>query len=546
MGYLLHIVLALAAVGLSEGGVSTGWRSAPLLLASCAVPHLLGALARALFMRGKFASSQFVFRALHGCAPVLYFAALALFGWREIVSELVGHEVSLFDWPHVGLLLVGVPFVFFELLAIDARARMAESSRGESNRWRNFQVRMFASSILPVAAYITIASTVGWSEPLRINIEEVGLYGSAFAALLLSVMALALPTLLRNTWDTRPLAPGLQRDVCLEVSRRAGFRCRALLVWNTGHLTANAAIIGVNARNRVVVFSDALLAQLDLRELAAVFAHEIGHAARRHVPLFIVWALAFFMGADLFAQRVFPEDEWLSATTVVVVMVIWIVLFSFVSRRCELEADLYSLELLGDRAALISALERIGGRLRDVASWRHFSISDRVRFLDRSAQDPGVARRLHGQLRAWMWLGCALLVVTVGLHLHSMWRTFDRDRIEVDLRLGRYTSAAALAGQATDLDADVRALVDRAATLPDRAHDGAVLEREARSALRRGDVGAAVEWLTLGGLRGESALAVMGEALAATDLDPRDLVPPELYRAWEDDLAAAVANGTKR
>jgi Zn-dependent protease with chaperone function len=546
MGYLLHIVLALAALGLSESGVSTGWRSTPLLIASCAVPHVLGALARTTFMRGKFASSQLAFRALHGCAPALYFAALAVFGWRETVSELVGREISLFDWPHLGLLLVGAPFVVFELLAIDARARTSGSPHAETTRWRNFQARMFASSILPVAAYVAIASTVGWSESLRIHIEEVGLYGGAFAALLLAVMALALPTILRNTWDTTPLAPGLQRDVCLEVARRAGFRCRSLLVWNTGHLTANAAIIGVSARSRVVVFSDALLAQLDLRELAAVFAHEIGHAARRHVPLFIVWALAFFMSADLVAQRVFPEDEWLSAATVVVVMAIWFVLFSFVSRRCELEADLYSLELLGDRGALVGALERVGGRLRDVASWRHFSISDRVRFLDRSAEDPSVARRLHGQLRAWMWLGCALLALTAGLQLHSMWRTFDRDRIEVDLRLGRYAAASSIASRSPDLEADVRALVDRAATLHEASQGKAVFEREARAALRRGDVDAAVEWLTLGGLRGESDLAAIGEALTAADVDPRDLVSPELYRAWEDDLAAALASGTRR
>lgn len=545
MGYLLHIVLALAALGLSEVGLSSDWRSTPLVLLAGTVPHMLGALARALFMRGKFAASLLVVRALHECAPVLYFASLSLFGWRETVSALVGREISLFDWPHPGLLLVGVPFVVYELLAIDARARSAGSSRVERRTWRNFQTRMFVSGILPIVLYVAIASAVGWSDPVRVSIEEVGLYGGAFATLLMTLMALLLPTILRNTWDTAPLGPGLQRDVFLEVARRAGFRCRALLVWNTGHLTANAAIIGVNARNRVVVFSDALLTQLDVRELAAVFAHEIGHAVRHHVPMFVVWALVFFLGADLVSQRMFPDSVWLSAATVIGVMGVWFFVFSFVSRRCELEADLYSLELLGDRASLIGALERVGGRLRDVASWRHFSISDRVRFLDRAAEDPRVAHKLHRQLRLWMWFGCVLFVVMGGLQLTSMWRTFDRDRIEVDLRLGRYASAAERARRADDLDEELRALVQRAETVPADSKGNSVFEREARAALRRGDVNAALEWLTLGELRGDTDLGAVGEALRASlppdGQDLRQLLPAELYRRWADDLAAVAS-----
>ncbi len=539
MGYLLHIVLALAALGLSESGVSSGWRSIPLLVASCAVPHSLGALARFFFMRGEFARSQAAFRALHVSAPLLYFAALSLFGWREIASEIAGHDVSLFDWPSLGLLLAGAPFVVFELLAIDARAR---ASSAERSRWRAFQVRMFASSILPIAAYIAIAALVGWNDRIRISVEEVSLYGGAFAVAILTLMALALPTLLRNTWDTAPLAPGLQRDVCLEVARRAGFRCRALLAWNTGHLTANAAIVGIGARSRVVVLSDALLAQLDLRELAAVFAHEIGHAARRHVPLFVVWALVFFLSADLVSQLLFPADPWLSAATIVAGMALWFVTFRFVSRRCELEADLYSLELLGDRAALVGALERVGGRLRDVASWRHFSIADRVRFLDRVAREPAVGQRLHAQVRRWLWLGCALLAVAAGWQIHSMWSTFDRDRIEVDLRLGRYGSAVEIARRADDLDPAIRALAERGATLDAPSADVGVFELRARAALRSGAREEAIEWLALGGLRGDGDLALLAEALTAEGHDPREIVPPELYRAWEDDLVASRAS----
>lgn len=561
MGSLLHIVLALAALGVVEGGVSTGWVCAPLTLALCAVPHLVGAASRALFMRGRFRMSVLLLRALQESAPALYFASLAAFGWRETASKLVGHELSFFAWPHFGLFLLGAPFVVFEWLSIDARARVIGSTRVEQKSWRNFQARMFVSTILPIFVYVALASAVGWSEPLRVNIEEVGIYGGAFATLLLVGMALILPTLLRNAWDTAPLAVGIQRDLLLEVARRAQFRCRALLVWNTGNMMANAAIVGVSARSRVVLFSDSLLMQLDLRQLGAVFAHEIGHAVRHHVPLFGAWALVFFLGADLLAQWAFPHEPWFAGAVVVGVMGAWFVLFSFVSRRCELEADLYSLELLGDREALIGALERVGGRLRDVASWRHFSISDRVRFLDRAAHDPMVGLRLRSQLRLWMRCGCVLLVVALGAQFATLWSSFDRDRTQVDLRLGRYASAAELIARGADVDSGLRSLVERAQTLQladgnsstdalraeavrptvARPDDVRALERAARAAMRAGDVDAALEWLALGALRGDPDLTAVGESLrlrlSGEGSDQAGALPSEIDRLWRADLA---------
>src|SRR5262249_6269763 len=160
-------------------------------------------------------------------------------------------------------------------------------------------------------------------------------------------------------------------------------------------------ILGVGPRHRVVLFSDLLLAQLGPRELAAVFAHEIGHAFRRHVRIFVTWAAGFFMAADLVARHLFADSPWVSGGFVVGAMLAWYWAFGFLSRRFELEADLFSLDLLGDPGALIAALERVGGAFRDVASWRHFSTAARVRFIERAATDPAVGDRLRRELRRW-------------------------------------------------------------------------------------------------------------------------------------------------
>ena len=170
-------------------------------------------------------------------------------------------------------------------------------------------------------------------------------------------------------------------------------------MWRTGNLMANAAIVGVSARSRVVMFSDSLLSILSLRELASVFAHEMGHAVRHHVWIFIAWAMAFFLAADQWTHLLADAGELWTSLALLGTVGLWALSFGWMSRRFELEADLFSLELLGDLEGLVSALERVGPRERDASGWRHFSTAKRVDFLLRAAQDPAWARRFRSRLR---------------------------------------------------------------------------------------------------------------------------------------------------
>jgi Zn-dependent protease with chaperone function len=130
--------------------------------------------------------------------------------------------------------------------------------------------------------------------------------------------------------------------------------------------------------------------------------------------IFVTWAAAFFLLADLAANHFFAADAWLSGGFLLAALVVWIVAFGFASRRFELEADLYCLDLLGDVSALIRALEKVGGQFRDVASWRHFSTAERVSFLEQAALDPTVGEKLRRGLRRWNRVGIGLLLVAAG------------------------------------------------------------------------------------------------------------------------------------
>jgi len=541
MGYLLHLLVALLGQGLAEGGWSTGWRVPWAALPLMLVPYVLAGIARRASLRGRFRRAALVHRILAGAGPALHVLTVCGFGWLESLRLWFGDGIALGSWPRVGLLLALLPFVAYEIASIDARARLATALGAERRAWRTFQVRMLLSGLVPLVCFVLVSAAIGASDAVRIEIEEVQLYAAAFAGALLVLLAFLLPSLLRNVWDTKPFPTGHQRDVLQAVADRARFRARALLAWNTGDLMANAAIVGIGPRTRIVLFSDSLLDQLDASELAAVFAHEIGHAVRRHVLVFVSWAGAVFLLADLAAHQFFPDEPWIAGGVVLAAVGAWLLAFGFASRRFELEADLYCLDLLGDASPLIRALEKVGGRFRDVASWRHFSTAERVRFLERAMHDAAVGQGLRRSLRRWTRLGVGLLLVALGLQAWVLGRSFDQDRLRADLRLGQYASARSRAGRIRDLDPLLARLTERAASIGRDAPPLAELEEKARDAMSRGEVADGLAWLDLGGMRGSGEMDAVAAALRSLaergDASSLDL-DPVLLGKWRVELDA--------
>ncbi len=542
MGYLLHLLVALLAQGLAESGWSAGLQAPWLVLLAVPLPHLLASLGHRLFLRGRFRASALALRLLSVAAPVLHLLAVCAFGWLDSLRRWFGEGFTLSGWPRAGLLLALAPFVVYEIAAIDARARITSPPGKDRDAWRAFHVRMLGSGLVPLAGYVLVSTLAGANDRIRVEIEEVSCFSAAFALALLLALAIGLPSLLRNVWNTAPFPPGERRDVLEGVAARAGFRARALLAWNTGELMANAAIVGVGPRTRVVLFSDSLLEQLDSEELAAVFAHEIGHAARRHVLIFVAWAGAFFLIADLAANRLFPSEGWIGGGLVLCAVVAWLLGFGFASRRFELEADLYCLDLLGDSSALIRALEKVGGRFRDVASWRHFSTADRVRFLEQASVDPAVGDRLRTSLRRWSRLGFALLAAALIVQGWALARAFPTERLRADLRLGAYASANERARARPGRDRELARLAARAATLESGRAGIGDLERKARAAMLAGDLEPALEWLDLGELRGSSELGEIASAIRALassrGSEEEAEIDPEIRASWSAELEA--------
>ena len=494
MGYLIHIVLALAVLGgveLAYDGEAAppeaGRASDAVAVVGLALlPLLAGWLARRAALGGRFRTTVML-QGVTGWLPVVLFAvALAPLGWFWVAGRWAGARPGLLEWPHPALLLALAPFALYSLVAIDARARLY--GPGRATAVRRFQLRMFASGFVPVAGLLLAAWVVGLVPWLRVHLEEVGLVAAGFGALLLGLFLWLLPPYVRHIWNTRPVPRGYQRDLLESVARHVGLRCRHLLVWDTENQMSNAAVIGLGPR-RVVLLSDALLAELPPRELAAVFAHEAAHVKRHHVLVFLAWSIACFATADLVTVWSGVESELAAAAIVGGAFLLWYVAFGWLSRRFELEADLVAAETTRDPAALASALERVGSTHGKKSGWRHFGTDERIAFLREVQLDPGAGPRLKRRLRFAGRLGALAMVLAVGLELWTLVGRWDEDRLRVELRLGEYEAAAERL-ERLDPDAELDRALERALEVPEPRTVEALLEA-AEGARKAGDERAA-------------------------------------------------------
>ena len=503
MGYLLHIVLALGALALAENGVRSGLQLPFTVVLLAFVPHALAYFDRKLFVRGHFRIASALYAALTWSPPALFALALCGAGWGTTLTRWFGAAPNITGWPSPVVFAALVPYVGYTLLAIDARVRVADSREHAIARARRFQTRMFFAGLAPLLLFLAVAWLIGTSATLRAHIEFVGLWGATFAALALAAAIGCLPWVLRNTWDTSAMPSGATRELLERFADAAKFRCRELLVWNTGQQMANAAVVGVGANRRVVLFSDALLAQLPPRELLSVFAHEIGHVARHHVLSFIAWALALFIGLDVTLAKFVQGGEWVAYASLGGTLVVWYLGFGFLSRRAELEADLYSIELTGDLDGMIGALELVGSpHTRGITSWRHFSTEQRVEFLRSAALDPRIAQKLKTRMRRVAWIGVALAVIALGFELRELVRALPVDRVTVELALGANDKAATALHALEQPDPDLARLVECANSAPYESASPEQLRQFADEARKHNALVTAFDLYTLARLRG--------------------------------------------
>jgi Zn-dependent protease with chaperone function len=251
------------------------------------------------------------------------------------------------------------------------------------------------------------------------------------------VLAISFPLVIVRLWNCSPLPAGTTRAHIELICRREGLRYREIMVWPLfeGKILT-AGIMGLTKRFRYLLITPALIEALDPEEMEAVVAHEIGHVKRYHLQLYLLLFLGFglltqlaaypllslVLGSELFYQLVQHTDldpgSALSSISIVALFLLMLLyfrfLFGFFMRNFERQADLHAFRALKDNAGpLVRVLEKIGwlsGNIRDLPSWHHFGIGQRVDYLLKCQQDNRFIRRHHAKTYGALLLYVSLLI----------------------------------------------------------------------------------------------------------------------------------------
>jgi Zn-dependent protease with chaperone function len=289
-----------------------------------------------------------------------------------------------------------------------------------------------------------------------------------------------LPFLVKPLLGLRPLPPGPVRDRIAATARRLNFRYADLLLWPTHGTVANAMILGLVPAARYVIFTDRILEEMPAEELEAVFGHEVGHARHGHLwyyAVFILMSMALMVCGVAVARdrgwfaplKHLEAGGWLALPPLAVFGAYLFVVFGFLSRRCERQADVFGCRSVScpdpactghDTATVLApdgtglcptgirtfvrALERVGhinsadpdpdrekrtlpgrvvrGVLGFLRAWQHSTLPLRVGFLLSLIDDPSRERRFQRRLKLLRWgLVLCLIAAMVGLGRTVSW-----------------------------------------------------------------------------------------------------------------------------
>jgi len=264
-----------------------------------------------------------------------------------------------------------------------------------------------------------------------------------FFAAFITVLMIILPRFIQRWWGCRPLAASEKGDLLERFLLEKKFKYRGLLKWPIfeGRMMT-AGIMGIVPRYRYILVTDSLMEALSAEELKAVLAHEMGHARYRHLLFYVLFFIGFMslsLGlADMSIYLAFLHPRFvelissnearsvslfyliISFPMLISLLVYFRYVMGFFMRHFERQADLYSSAVMGTPLFTIRSLEKIAfmsGKSRDLPSWHHFSIKQRVDYLLRAYRDRGLIRR-HNRFVLISFLGYLFCVSTLGYLLN--------------------------------------------------------------------------------------------------------------------------------
>jgi len=237
-----------------------------------------------------------------------------------------------------------------------------------------------------------------------------------------AVLIVFFPFFITKLWDCTPLPPGPVRSRIEDYCTKEKVKYADIMLWPLFEGQAlTAGVMGLTSRFRYLLVTPALLSSLTPKEIEAVMAHEVGHVQKKHLQLYLVLFLGFGIIAQLFSYPILylltdsdlfykmvhfankePGNALALASTIpmfVLMIVYFRYIMGFFMRNFERQADLHALKAMKTSAPLVSVFEKIAilsGNIRDLPSWHHFGIGQRIDFLQMTDKNPSLIKK-HDQ-----------------------------------------------------------------------------------------------------------------------------------------------------
>lgn len=299
------------------------------------------------------------------------------------------------------------------------------------------ELRFLIPFVIPFLAFMTVLDVLALlptelTEPeWLIQLPEEGrqLIYLFLSLTFFALVMILLPKAIVSLWQCKPIEDPELRKRLQTLCERAGFRHGGMLVWTTLSHAPTAAIIGFFPRYRYVMFTPRLLSISSPENLEAILAHEIGHSHYKHL---LIYPLVILGGAILggyLSYYLYPLFEMWTTDSQLLSILLFIsfalfvgiyfrLVFGFFSRLFERQADLHAFALEVPVEQLIDSLDTIGflsGNIHHQPNWHHYSIFQRMDFLQKAKENPGLILSHHRKVKRAIVLYAVFLALLIFL-----------------------------------------------------------------------------------------------------------------------------------
>lgn len=309
-------------------------------------------------------------------------AAVCVLGFTRLGADLVHGAGSLAGGGWIATAALGAVALDLVLtlagLPVAARSEVVNREWGLSNRsWRLFLADEVKGFLL--GAGLLVGLSLGLFSAIRADPGTWWIPVAAAAVTLAFVLSFLVPVVFEPMFNRfQPMPDGPLRDRLMGVVGQTDVAVRDILVSDASRRTnsMNAYVSGMGRTRRVVVW-DTTVEQAEPDQIAAITAHELGHAARRDVVTGTAVSALGMIAAILLLDAALHWRGLLDAAgtpsaadprSLALIMAVGTVLstlgaplYNACSRYVEARADQYALDLTRDPTAV-------------VATWRNLAV----------------------------------------------------------------------------------------------------------------------------------------------------------------------------